>query len=267
MVLFKNRKCIAALLLCLCLLSGCFGNANRYDEEAIAKYQAIIQESNAMTGTGFEAIISIYKGADRKQKIGKMNFYGELLLSADDVQMRLDAKFSFSGISLDQIHLYYQDQTMYLDMMDTKIKQPLPDNGKGQSPEELLKQSRKQSDEEDIKAMFTEMIFADDSKHVIIALIDPDVIFEQLKQAEFDENLSIEHAELVMTEENGTWKEVSLRMEAEAEEETIAVDVDFCFTDTNAVDHIDFPDFSDYLQNDDMTTVEDDDYEGMEAAL
>lgn len=267
MISFKNGKRIAALLLCLCMLSGCFGSANRYDEEAIAKYQAIIQESNAMTGTAFEVVISIYKGADRKQKIGKLNFDGELLLSTDDVQMRMDAKFSFSGISLDQIHLYYQDQTMYLDMMDTKIKQPLSDLGEGQSPEQFLKQSRKQSDEEDIKAMFTEMIFADDSKHVITAVLDPDVILEQLKQAEFDEDLTIEHAEIVMTEENGTWKEVSLQMEAKAEEETIAVDVDICFTDTNAIDHIDFPDFSDYLQNDDVSTAEDDDYEGMEAAF
>ncbi len=253
------------LLLSLCVLCGCFGSGNRYDDEAIAKYQEVVQATNAMSATAYEADISIYKEVERKQRIGKLNFKGQMRFTDADVELSMDMKLSFSGISLDNIHLYYKDQTMYMDMMDTKIKESVP--SEGQSMASLLEQSRRQLSEDEIKEMFTSITFADETKHVICAELNPDIILDRMNQADYGEDFSFERMEMLLSEENGTWKKLTLRMDARAEGEAVAVDIDFRFSDTNAIDHIDFPDFSEYIDNASADVTENDKYGDMETKL
>ena len=137
-----------------------------------------------------------------------------------------------------------------------------------------LEQSRRQISEDEIKEMFTSITFADETKHVICAELNPDIILDRMNQADYGmnqadygENFSFERMEMLLSEENGTWKKLTLRMDARAEGEAVAVDIDFRFSDTNAIDHIDFPDFSEYIDNASADVTENDKYGDMETKL
>lgn len=239
----KRLLCFTALVLsCLC---GC---SNRYDQEAIDIYLDATQNLKETDSLHIGVLGNIYGDADKEMLNAKVNLDADMIIK-DKLQAAMNFNISLSGVALGDMGLYVKDNTLYLNIINDKIKMPFQEYIDQMGPTDQ-NNFNTTADEDTVKKLFKEFKFKDKKAGIIAFQFDLAMFDDITSTLNYDIQLKdmIKSYGGTMNINDNRLTEMTFDMLINVEGKDYPITFTVTFSKVNEVTEIKFPDFKDYKQ-------------------
>lgn len=251
--MLNYKKLLGVLGISALLCTGC--SSSSYEQKAIDDYLAYSEDFTKIESANMDVKMLMNMIDNDTTMKAKVTLNGDFLLKEDDIQMKLMAAMSMSGLSLGDLNIYMKDFTMYMDMLGTKQKFSMEKEMKAflEAYKNSLSEDPKMS-EELIKEQFKEFKYEDETQGIIAFVMDADKLLKKALEENptaTTEDIDIEDIHGTMTFKDGVFKDISMNMTlVTSKGQKMEFEITCAFDQINQLKAIEFPDFSEYVETD-----------------
>lgn len=249
------KKYGIAIVFCLCfLLSGC---SSKYDDAAIQAFGDALISLQNNSSMNMDIKILGYEDAKQERLMAKMTMQGTVVKQENDVQMSLAATVAANGLSLGKINFYLKDANLYMDVLGTKGKLPfdqvIPDFNQMAAQQNDIPQANVEAA---IKEAMKEFRYRDQEAGIITFSFQDSFIREQMNQNLAADAATIQHFDGTLTIKDNQITAYSFLLDLQTEEQPMTMAITIECSDFDQTAEIAFPDFSDYIEQDNFDITE-----------
>lgn len=251
--MLNYKKLLGVLGISALLCTGCTNSS--YEQKAIDDYLAYAEDFTKIESANMDVKMLMNMIDNDTTMKAKVTLNGDFLLKEDDIQMKLMAAMSMSGLSIGDLNIYMKDFTMYMDMLGTKQKFSMEKEMKAflEAYKNSLSEDPKMS-EELIKEQFKEFKYEDETQGIIAFVMDADKLLKKALEENptaAEEDINIEDIRGTMTFQDGFLKAISMNMTiVSAKGQKMELEIACAIDQVNKIEAIEFPDFSEYVETD-----------------
>lgn len=255
----KKQILVFFTTVCLIMMSGC--SSTSIDEKTLEVYKDAVEKTKDTTSANYTMKILVdSENLEAGDVRGKIDFSGSYVLKDEQPQISSTVTFSVNGIKMSEMmKLHFFDNIMYIDMMGSKVKQPIQTEDDEASAKSII-DIHSDGIKEYLKECNMETI---DDKQVLHFVMN-DTFINTIVDSSFDSLLSeytkeeIEEIKKTFTsvnmnltvDEKGRFHTYEFQALMEKNEMKIEMSIQIDVSDINEVIEIPMPDVDEYTESD-----------------